>query len=235
MSKLFVITGSPGGGTSYFTKFLRLNGYYAGKSLEDGKLEENHIGYLYRRKWHESIVFANKFCKGILEPLGVSQGNYEQLFSNKFTNLRATLAAKVPGALQYFKEDNQEKVNAMYKDEFPDTSIPHGWKNPRNFMVIPFIKEVFPDAKILTVERSINPAPSNQGPEGKGFAKNASNEAYREFVFGHDDDFRFQFEDFTNLDKVNDLLEFVGLDKLTQEELDEQHKKLDFNVKKIGK
>lgn len=231
---MIIIVGSPGGGTSYFTKFLRLNGFYAGKSLEDGREDENHIGWLYRRKWHESLVFAEEFCNPILKQCGIGWKEYEMLFTQMFLHVKKLFDKTVgPDTLDHFIKDNGPALQKMYDQEFPDKTIPHGFKNPRNFLVLPFLKRAYPDAKILTVERSINPSPSNQGPEGKGFARNAHKEAYRELVFGHDDDFRFQFEDFMKIDKVNELLEFVGLPTLTQEQLEVQHEKLDFNVKKI--
>ena len=233
---MIVIVGAPGGGTSYFTKFLRLNGFYAGRSLEEGKDKENHIGYLYRRKWHESIVYANHFCNSILKQIGIGQREYESLFTQGFMNVKKLYENKVNAqTIEHFIEDNASELQRMYDDEFPNKDVPHGWKNPRNFIVLEFIRAAYPDAKILTVERSINPKPSSQGPEGKGFARNASKEAYRDLIYGHEDDFRFQFEDFMELDKVNELLEFVGLNTLTQEQLEQQHKELEFNVKKIGK
>ena len=233
---MILILGSPGGGTSYFTKFLRLNGFYAGKSLEDGRDQEDHIGWLYRRKWHESIVYAKEFCTPILKQLGVGQREYEMLFNQNFLNVKKMIEKVITQeTLNHFIEDNTSSLKKMYDDEFPDKTIPHGFKNPRNFLVLPFLKAAYPDAKVLTVERSVNPNPSKQGPEGKGFARNASKEAYRDFVFGHDDDFRFQFEDFMDVNKVNELLEFVGLNTLTQEQLEEQHKELEFDVKKINK
>ena len=42
--KPIIILGAPGGGTSYFTKFLRRCNFYAGKSIEDGRGKVNHIG-----------------------------------------------------------------------------------------------------------------------------------------------------------------------------------------------
>jgi hypothetical protein len=233
---MILILGSPGGGTSYFTKFLRLNGFYAGKSLEDGRDQEDHIGWLYRRKWHESLVYAKEFCTPILKQLGVGQREYEMLFNQNFLSVKKMIEKVLTEeTLNHFIEDNANSLKKLYDDEFPDKTIPHGFKNPRNFLVLPFLKAAYPDAKVLTVERLINPNPSKQGPEGRGFARNAAKEAYRDFVFGHDDDFRFQFEDFMDVNKVNELLEFVGLDTLTQEQLEEQHKELEFDVKKINK
>ena len=231
---MIVILGAPGGGTSFFTKFLRFNGFYAGKSIEDGRDIEEHIGYLYRRKWHESLVYADHFCKPILSQIGLGKKGYQTLFSSDYRNVLDHIQEAVQKALPHFLTDNYDSVIRMYNDEFPDKTIPHGFKNPRSFLIIPFIKKAYPNAKLLTVQRSMNPDPSSQGPEGKAFAKRIKEEDYIKGVYGHEDDYRFQFEDFLNVEEVNKLLTFVGLKTLTQEELYEQLNKLQFDANKIG-
>lgn len=230
---MIVIVGAPGGGTSFFTKFLRYNGFYAGKSIEDGKFNKDHIGYLYNRKWHESITYSKNFCKYILKSLGVSPKEYEKLFGSSYQKIIDKISNNTQQALECFKEDNLDTMTRMYNDEFPDQSIPHGYKNPRNFLILPFIKEAYPFAKILTVQRSKNTNPSKHDPEGRAFSKRIKDSNYVKAVYGHEDDFRFQFEDFMNVDKVNEVLEFVGLGTISVEELHTQLKKLDFDVSKI--
>ena len=232
---MIVIVGAPGGGTSFFTKFLRYNGFYAGKSLEEGRENKDHIGYLYRRKWHESIVYANHFCKAIFKQLGVGPDRYELLFTERYSEVIDHINKKTEDSLQYFIKDNKAALDKMLNDEFPDRTIPYGFKNPRSFLLLPFIKAAYPTCRILTVERNMNPNPSNQGPEGKGFASNVDNKDFRKRVYGHKDDFRFQFEDFTNVERVNELLNFVGLDLITNDQLKEQLKTLEFDAGKIGK
>lgn len=232
---MIVILGAPGGGTSFFTKFLRYNGFYAGRSIEEGRDNKDHIGYLYNRKWHESIVYSEHFCKRILKELGVGESGYKSMFSNGYRRVVEEINNKTQIAIKWFTEDNLGAYTRMYNDEFPNKMIPHGFKNPRSFLIIPFIKQAYPFAKLLTVERKMNPNPSSQGPEGKAFARNINDPNYVKTVYGHDDDFRFQFEDFQNVVKVNELLKFVGLKELTEEQLYEQLTKLKFNVSKIGK
>jgi len=53
--------------------------------------------------------------------------------------------------------------------------------------------------------------------------------------YSHYDDFRFQFEDFDKVDKVNKLLSFLKLKTLDESTLRVQLKELKFMYSKIGK
>lgn len=233
----YIICGAPGGGTSYFTKFLRYNGFYAGKSIEDGRNDKEHKGYIRAKKWHESILIA----KFLTAPLSLFIGVFHDMVVDPkvepsyYRSRRKLINSYSKKFWLDLIEDNKKDLHLLFNDEFELQNGPYGWKDPRNVYLLPLWRIIFPKGKILTVERKINPNPSSFGTEGKNFAKHANNEDFRKLFYGHKDDFRFQFEDFDNVNKVNELLNFVGLKTLTQAELTEILKDTEFDYSKIGK
>lgn len=234
----FIICGAPGGGTSYFTKFLRGRGFYAGTSLEVGRDKHDHLGYIHRRKWHESPFISSTLNKPLLTQMGVShdaaiQGHYELVYNrlNEYND----------DWWNELVEKNYDKFSARLEEEFTPAETPYGWKDPRNVYLLPFWKRIFPNAKIVTVTREMNPTPTQEGypgreDEGVYFAKNVGNPWLERLFYSHDDDFRFRFEDFYDIDKVNELLEFIGLPVLDGfGSLKAMHKELKFQPFKIGK
>ena len=58
---------------------------------------------------------------------------------------------------------------------------------------------------------------------------------FRELFYSHEDDYRFQFEDFTNVKEVNRLLKSLNLETIDDEAtLRHQLKELKFQFFKIG-
>ena len=92
---------------------------------------------------------------------------------------------------------------------------------------------LFPHAKYLTVVRYRNIQPSRMGTEGQNFAVHAGDEDFRDLFYNHEDDFRFIFENFASLDKVNELLTWMGYENLTQGELTAVLKDTKFQYSKI--
>lgn len=232
----FIICGAPGGGTSYFTKFLRGNGFFAGTSLEVGRDKHDHLGYIHRRKWHESPFMSATLTKPLLTQMGIShdaaiQGHYELVYNK--------LQEYGDGWWQELVDNNYSKFSGRLEEEFLPAETPYGWKDPRNVYLLPFWKKIFPKAKILTVTREMNPTPSQEGygrdDEGVHFAKNVGNPWLDKLYYGHEDDFRFRFEDFYELNKVNELLTFVGFNTIDSfASLKAMHKELKFQPFKIG-
>jgi hypothetical protein len=235
--KPFIICGAPGGGTSFFSKFLRANAFYAGESIEVGRANVNHLGWLERAKWHESILISQAVTKPIIQYLGV---HHDTLVSpdigpEKFKHTKELLDSISPKFWEELAESKKEDLTKIFKQEFPYDGAAYGWKDPRNVYLLPLWRYIFPDAKIVTVERKMNPNPSNIGSEGKNFTAHGENAYMRDLYYSHYDDFRFQFEDFDNVDKVNELLIFFGLKTLTYTKLRAQLKELKFMYSKIGK
>ena len=232
-----IICGAPGGGTSYFTKFLRRCNFYAGKSIEDGRGDVNHIGWLGARKWHESVTISKLVTKPISEHIGISHDAIvnPDIDSHYYTSVREKLNKISPTVWENTVKENLKDLRVIFNEEFNVRNVPYGWKDPRNVYLLPFWKMLFPKCKILTVERSINPNPTRMGTEGLNFSKFCNDEAFRDLFYSHNDDFRFQFENFDNLDKVNELLTFVGLENLTYAEHRVVLKDTKFQFSKIGK
>ena len=235
--KPFIICGAPGGGTSFFSKFLRANTFYAGESIEVGRANIDHIGWLERAKWHESVLISKGVTKPIVEYIGISHDTLVSpaIGPEKYKHTKELLNRISPKFWEELAESKKDDLTKIFKQEFPYDGAVYGWKDPRNVYLLPFWKYIFPDAKIVTVERSMNPNPSNIGSEGKNFTEFGNNELFRDLYYSHYDDFRFQFEDFDNVDKVNELLTFFGLKTLTDIKLRAQLKELKFMYSKIGK
>jgi len=232
-----IILGAPGGGTSYFTKFLRRCNFYAGNSIEEGRGDVKHIGWLGARKWHESVLISKTVNKPLMEAIRV---NYDVLVDPehgplKYKEMYDHLSSISPDYWQTFIDDNIKSLRKLFNDEFPVRNVPYGWKDPRNVLFLPMYRMLFPKARFLTVERSINPDPTRMGGEGRNFTKHIGEEYFNRLFYSHGDDFRFQFEEFDNLDKVNKLLKWVGLETLTQGELKVVLKDTKFQFSKIGK
>ena len=232
-----IICGAPGGGTSFFSKFLRAHGWFAGASLEVGRKNHDHLGYLGRRKWHESPAMSN-MNKSILDIMQLPQ--HDTIIQGAHAPMIEALQAYDDDWWQEFYELNWEEFEPAIRTEFQfeeRDKYPYGWKDPRNVYVLPFWRKIFPNAIIVTVERHMNPLPSDQGPEGKNFTKHGTSKKFRELFYSHEDDYRFQFEDFTKVEEVNNLLKFLGLnDNLYESEkkLRVMLKELKFQFFKIG-
>ena len=235
--KPVIICGAPGGGTSFFSKFLRANTFYAGESIEVGRADVNHLGFLGRAKWHESKLISAAITKPILEHIGIDHNKLVSpaIGPEKYIEAKKILNNISPEYWEKVAEENKEDMTAIFMQEFPYNGAVYGWKDPRNVYILPFWKYIFPDATIITVERNMNPNPSNIGSEGKNFTAWGNERAFRDLYYSHYDDFRFQFEDFDKIDKVNKLLSFLKLKTLDESTLRAQLKELKFMYSKIGK
>jgi len=232
-----IICGAPGGGTSYFTKFLRRCNFYAGKSIEDGRGEVKHIGWLGHRKWHESITISKMVTKPIVESIGISHNAIvnPSVSSDYYKAVKEHLDTIQPSVWIEIIEKNIKNLRLVFNEELDVRNVPYGWKDPRNVYLLPFWKMLFPKCKILTVERHMNPDPTRMGTEGQNFTKHVQDQYFRELFYSHDDDFRFTFEKFDDIDEVNKLLTFVGLENITEMELRVVLKDTKFQFSKIGK
>ena len=233
----YIICGAPGGGTSYFTKFLRRCNFYAGKSIEEGRGDVKHIGWLGHRKWHESVTISKMVTKPIVNQIGISHDKLvdPSIGPQYYSTVKKIIDNISPDFWQNIINDNLKELRLIFNNEFDVRNVPYGWKDPRNVYLLPFWKMLFPKTKVVTVERKMNPDPTRMGTEGQNFTKFTDNKDFRELYYSHQDDFRFQFEDFDNVDKVNELLNFVGLEILEDYELRAVLKDTKFQFSKIGK
>ena len=230
-----IILGAPGGGTSYFTKFLRRCNFYAGKSIEEGRGKVNHIGWLGARKWHESVTISKQVTKPIVQQMGISHDTIvdPNIGPEYYNQVKKTIDSISSAFYHEIIDTNIKSLRAIFNEEFSVRNVPYGWKDPRNIYLLRFWKMLFPNAKFLTVERYRNIQPSRMGTEGQNFAIHAGQEHFRNLFYSHQDDFRFIFEDFATLDKVNELLTWVGFENLTQGELKAVLKDTKFQYSKI--
>lgn len=235
--KPVIICGAPGGGTSFFSKFLRANTFYAGESIEVGRADVKHLGYLGKAKWHESKLISEAITKPILQHIGIDHNKLvnPSVGPEKYVEAKKILDSISPSYWENVVKENIKDMTAIFKQEFPYDKAIYGWKDPRNVYLLPFWKYLFPKATFVTVERNMNPNPSNIGSEGKNFTAWGNDNAFRNLYYTHYDDFRFQFEEFDKVDKVNELLSFLKLKTLDDSKLRAQLKELKFMYSKIGK
>ena len=235
--KPVIICGARGGGTSFFSKFLRANTFYAGESIEVGRADVKHLGYLGKAKWHESKLISEAITKPILQHIGIDHNKLvnPSVGPEKYVEAKKILDSISPSYWENVVKENIKDMTAIFKQEFPYDKAIYGWKDPRNVYLLPFWKYLFPKATFVTVERNMNPNPSNIGSEGKNFTAWGNDNAFRDLYYTHYDDFRFQFEDFDKVDKVNELLSFLKLKTLDDSKLRAQLKELKFMYSKIGK
>lgn len=232
-----IICGAPGGGTSYFTKFLRRCNFHAGNSIEEGRGDVNHIGWLGHRKWHESVTISKMVTKPIVASLGISHDMIVNPDTppEYYKTVKKIIDNTEPGRWEATARDNIKELREIFYNEFPVRNVAYGWKDPRNVYLLPFWRMLFPSCKILTVERKINPNPTRMGTEGINFTKHTDNEDFRRLFYSHNDNFRFQFEEFDNVDKVNELLSFLNFENINEYELKVVLKDTKFQYSKIGK
>ncbi|MEM9940792.1 MAG: hypothetical protein AAF939_04310 [Planctomycetota bacterium] len=131
-----LICGAPGSGTSFATRLLRYVGLFVGVDA----------GPLKARKYHESVSFRdanNRVLQRTIEfpyaPKSVAQfENHVALLKQNLDDLIEHVQIKK--VLSKFWGDQNER-------EF------WGWKDPRNSANLLLWKNIFPDLKIIIVEK----------------------------------------------------------------------------------
>lgn len=211
MSELepYIIIGAPGGGTSYFTKFLRWRGFFTGVSTEAFRDKVDHPGSIQRRMPHESLFITETLNKPLAKQLDFSQDYIDEKDFELLYEMTQLITDK-------YWEDlvklNYDKFSGRLEEEFLISETSYGWKCHLNAFLLPFWKKIFPKSKVISLQRKYNPQPSGLSKAGEVFNENVKDEYFQKLYFNIDADFTFQFEDFTNLDKVNELLEFLELE-----------------------
>lgn len=134
--KPLIICGCPGSGTSLFAKMLRHCGVFLG--ADAGDIED--------RKFHESACFrkVNQFW---LEQL--IRFSHAPKGTHQFRRIRKLIPARAKHLV------NSIDVQLLMKDFFRgEGSVKAwGWKDPRNSATAAIWKMVFPEARVVVLER----------------------------------------------------------------------------------
>ena len=216
MKPPIIICGAHGGGTSYVTKLLRWSGLFVG----------NDAGSKYDRKCHESEVFMKTNCSIMSAVFNDSEMMRENSWNSYPEFLkRADLIDQVDVAinkgslLDAYTGNNLSLLDSIW-----------AWKDPRNSVTLPVWKAVFPGARILVVNRTWLPEMKNENPKspsGLWFKKSSSAHVRKCYMqppgIEPDDDVKVaEFNKvITSLESFNEILEWIGLDVLTNKEYNE--------------
>ena len=201
-----IITGAPGGGTSYIAKILKYRGLYFG--TDSGKI--------FSRKTHESITF-----RSIKDQLCFYKGKFVSWFAEEDLIKKNEIISKSPYFYSlYFKELLEFKFknfwgNASYNSIW-------GWKCPSNSITLPIWHNIFPKAKLMIINRSKQTLSKNMVDlEGEWFRNKASDRVLYHYLkpnissFSKEDVFYCHFDDVVkDMDSMNEMLSWIGLDTL---------------------
>jgi len=217
-----IICGCHGGGTSFVTKAMILNGLYCGDNSDRNPIEQ--------RKTHENKSFHN-----------LMEGYYREVNEKfKIANPSSNIDRNIDVVKKMMSQDWEEiekrtDLNFVLSQYFGSSQkrdghiyeSPWGWKNPRNAIFLPLWVRLFETPKFLFVQKERSGYENRSTSEGRGHAKEFS----QEFVDVHSDaslydglvDYKVvNFKKFTSdLSHFNEVQKFAGLNILSKEEYKE--------------
>jgi hypothetical protein len=216
------ICGAPGGGTSYITKMLRYCGLFIGDDVcrfEDRKTFESTAITLLQWYFVRQII-REKLYKDVDRNIN---NIFQLIFESKITR-------------EWLILDKSDIVNSddfdLFKKEFVKVlplfwgdnklDLKWGFKKPFNMIWIEYLIEIFPNAKVLIVDKKKKSNTENRSFEGKYFEK--MNEfQYKLFTeIGNDLKYNNRKCDFdkmnTDIDYFNEVMDWCGLLTKTKEE-----------------
>lgn len=207
-----IICGCHGGGTSFVTKILRMNGLDAGDS-----------GPLNVRKFHESesMKNINRFMiremgiteklEGFTEVWGSGRSNNVVREYNNFINNQTNI------------EHIIDQSKKMMKLDLFNMNTVWGWKDPRNSVTAFLWSKIFVQPKFLVISKDNDRKPSKTD-SGKFFKEIATDEVIKFYT----DHIRFKdygvskqlhFDSFvSDYNYFNEIMEWLGLNKLNESE-----------------
>ncbi|MAH07833.1 hypothetical protein CMI38_06305 [Candidatus Pacearchaeota archaeon] len=216
------ICGAPGGGTSYIAKMLKYCGLFIGNDVcrsEDRKtFESTAITIL---QWY----FVRQIIKEKLyKDVGNNIDNIFQLISNSEVAREWLILGKngiVNSAeLDLFKREFVNMLSLFWGDNSLD--LKWGFKKPFNMIWIEYLIEIFPNARVLIVDKKKKDKMENRSFEGKHFEK--MNEfQYKLFTEIGDDlkcnNRKCDFDKMNNdIDYFNEVMDWCELPTKTKED-----------------
>lgn len=198
-----VIVGAPGGGTSFITKIFRNRGLYMGTDC----------GSLISRKPHESYTF-----RSLSEIIFIHNGNrLNNHDDGDFKKIKQLVKNNVDLYTEYFRNRLEYKFSSFWGNE-PINSI-WGWKYPHCSLLIPVLKNIFSEFKLLVIKRNKNKLSKNICDlQGNWFREKASDFLLESYmnpdIDGLEKDrvsYCYFHELVSDREKINDVLNWIGL------------------------
>jgi hypothetical protein len=214
-----IICGCHGGGTSFVTKALILNGLYCGDSSDRNPIQN--------RKTHENKSFHN-LMEGFYKSI-----NKKYKITDPKTNIDRNIDV-IKTMMSQDWDDVQRSVNldevllrycgSAEKRDLHKFEEPWGWKNPRNAIFLPLWVRLFEKPKFLYVQKERAGYDKRSTSEGRGHARDFSQEfvdlhasprGYNNLV----DHKIVNFSRFINeVSHFNEIQKFAGLKELKESE-----------------
>ncbi len=203
-----IISGSPGGGTSYVAKLLRHCGLYAG--TDSGPMEV--------RKYHESKTFTSLLFYFRLLIKGQGNRVLDMMKDSDVSVVVNEVNSDLETYSSIIKDALLHKFNNFWGEEGADSAW--GWKCPQNSIFCNVWHDIFPEAKFLIIEKEHKPDKTSKNREGQWFYNESSSVTryhyfHPEFLNLDADVFHLSFDRVVkDYDYFNSLLEWIGLEKL---------------------
>lgn len=217
-----LIGGLIGGGTSYVAKLLKYSGLFLGEDSGD----------MSSRKSHESLLFKD-LEKIITTNYAFTMDSYYKYVDDIEKSLNSEEVYKV------FKE-NLEYRFSSYIGNINNIDKIWGWKYPSNNMLSKYYKKIWPDLKIIIIRRNnVNFKSSDDGTNYifKNNMKNRKDLIDNWLRVEHIDEKNKIYIDFekicTDYKEYNILLNWIGLNKLTEDDYNNLLKKTKIEKDKI--
>ena len=199
-----IITGAPGGGTSYITKLLKYRGFYCGTDSGNFNIRKNH----------ESITFTS---------IKETTCFYQKKFITWFTEedillMKKNVIERMGFYTAMFKNQLEYKFENFWGNA-PNNCI-WGWKDPTVSILLPIWKSIFPSCKLMIIKRNKEKLSENIiDSEGDWFRNNDNilKYFYEPDIsdFSKDDVFYCDFNKVvTDIKSMNEMFDWIGLDAL---------------------
>jgi hypothetical protein len=200
-----MITGSPGGGTSYITRILKHRGLYCGIDSGNKDMRKNHESIIFT-SIKDCICFHNKQFYGWFD-------------KNDLEIISRIVKDQVDHYYPFFKNQLEYKIERFWN--YSPLDILWGWKDPTISIVLPIWKKIFPSGKVLIIQRDKQKlSNATHDVEGNWFRDNYDN--VLKYYYNPDltdippeNVFYCNFSDVVNdMNKMNEMLQWIGLDIL---------------------
>jgi hypothetical protein len=205
-----IIGGCHGAGTSFLAKILRHNGLFLG--ADAGKLTD--------RKTHESKIFKNCNIQLFRHYANTRSAKVDP----EIVKLHKSFDA--PQLLNEASRNVGSALHLLFNDFWGknDRTVKWGWKDPRNSISLPVWRTLFPDAKILILQKKMTKSRSKSG-SGDWFKQHSSAFARSYYMNPptiDTQDKNTKVVEFERMAKertyLNEIFEWIGLPLLENEE-----------------
>jgi hypothetical protein len=220
------ICGTPGGGTSYMAKMLKYCGLFIGDDvcrLEDRKTFESSAITMLQFYFVRQILGEKEYYDpmNIYWLVGAESNPRDDIGSLKFHEwISKGLGAVDLDELEVFKREFLNILPLFWGNNSLD--LKWGFKKPFNMIWLNYFVSLFPDSKVLIIDKKKEGKMENRSYEGKRFEKMNESE-YKLFTeIGDDLKCNNRKCDFNKINKdvnyFNKIMGWCGLPPKTKEE-----------------